>query len=99
MKKLILFLSALGLSFGCVHQALPPGGTTQETMITACRSYNFALINLMAFNLTPSELKTIDGIRAVANPICINQANYLTPNALSIVNDAVTELQKMGGKP
>lgn len=99
MKKLILFLSALGLSFGCVHQTLPPGGTTQETMITACRSYNFALINLLPFKLSPSELQAIDGIRAVANPICINQANYLNPNALSIVNNAVVELQKMGGKP
>lgn len=97
MKKLILFLSALGLCFGCA-QSLPPGGQTQEAMISACRAYDSALTQLAAVPLSPSDIDQVNTVRAIINPICISPVSYQIPGLLQNVETETQRILSLYGR-
>lgn len=105
-NRLIRFFLSLGTGLvlaACASQSLPPGGATQESMITACRAYDDALVQLSSVSLTAPEIGEVNTIRALINPICTDPNSYQLPGLLQNVQVETTRIltlyKNKGGKP
>ena len=78
-----------------VHQALPPGGQTAETVISYCDIFSTALrtVTPLKATMTSNDRSIVQKSILFATPICGNPSSYNTNGAIAGLKAEIANIQ------